>query len=384
MSESANNLHALRRELNVLAYLGLALLVVFSVFFLYFWPLLQVTVLLIQSAIIWLFCIYRALGFMALNRLDDNSPNYADLGWANRLSLLRGWLIALTAGFIFQPGLSENIIVFPALAYLIAAVIDRIDGYIARITKHQSLLGSRLDTEFDALGLLIAPLLAVWLGQIHWSYLSVSLAYYLFQWGQYRRLRNSRPVFPLAANPERRAVAGFQMGFLAVILWPILEPPATTIAGFAFMLPLLVGFLIDWLTVSGRINRGSSDTNNLLLEAYKLIQQLLLPLGRILIGLLLGLSFYRKDIFSTDSIITTGIGLLVILCALMILAGMAGRVFALIMSCLFCWLLLSYEMTLIDTALLCCIIWIMQLGTGKFSLWLWDDRWVKKYDGSSS
>ena len=84
-------------------------------------------------------------------------------------------------------------------------------------------LGTELDTVYDAVGLLIAPVLAVTYGQLHWSYLLVSIAYYLFVIGiKLREFRGLR-VIELPPNISRRAIAGFQMGFVAVVLLPCIS-----------------------------------------------------------------------------------------------------------------------------------------------------------------
>ncbi|MBN4075809.1 CDP-alcohol phosphatidyltransferase family protein [Gammaproteobacteria bacterium AH-315-E17] len=330
--------------------------------------------------------IHRAVKLLNLNRSSMQLALYPNLGGANRLTLLRGFLIALTGGFIFHANLSEKIILIPALSYFFAAIIDRVDGYIARLTKHESLLGTKLDIEFDALGLLIAPLLAVWIGQIHWSYLSVSLAYYLFQWGLYWRSKQNKPIYQLPTNMSRRAIAGFQMGFLAVVLWPILSPPATMVAGIAFMLPLLAGFIMDWLTVSGRIKLNGSKSLNFSQTLNNATQIVLLPSLRVLIVLLLCLSLIKTNTFPLlgegPSPINPIFLISLVFSTLMILLGINGRFFAVILSCLLCWFFISHEMQFLDGILLATVIWVMQFGTGKYSLWIWDDKWVNRYDGA--
>lgn len=383
MSTSSPADKALSQELSLIGGLGAALLLVFHGFFLQFWPMQQVLTLAVQGSLIWLICLYRCYLLLALNRASMNSAPYAKLGWANRLSLARAWLIAFTASFIFQPNISQNIVIFPALAYFLAAIIDRVDGYVARISRQQSLLGEKLDTETDALGLLVAPLLAIWLGQIHWSYLAVSLAYYLYQAGLYWRRRQNLQIHPLPKNPERRAIAGFQMGFLAVVLWPVLTPPATTIAGFAFMLPLLAGFIVDWLTSAGTIQREDPGTERRLNKLYHLIQYPLLPLLRLGLAVLLVFSCYQKQVFITGFFQQPAMVLVILACVGMIVLGYAGRLSALILTCLFAYFLRDYQVNVIDALVLMFSIWLMQLGTGKYSAGLWDDKWVKRYDGAS-
>jgi CDP-diacylglycerol--glycerol-3-phosphate 3-phosphatidyltransferase len=369
-------------QLKRISIAGICLLLVFSVFFLKFWPLLQVCALAAQSCLVWLICCFRTKSLLTLNRAAPDSALHPDLGWANCLSLSRAWLIAFTAGFIFQPEMNSIILLFPALAYFLAALIDRIDGYVARISGQQSLLGEKLDTEFDALGLMVAPLLAVWIGQIHWSYLSVSLAYYLFQAGLIWRRRHNLPVHPLAKNPERRALAGFQMGFLAVVIWPILVPPATVIAGIAFMLPLLIGFCIDWLSCSGRIQREAPWVQLYFAQSTILIQAYLLPIFRVTLCILFVMSLHQKSIFPANSQVELFLVVFMSMCCLMIFLGVLGRISALVFCCLFAFWLMDYAMTLSDILVLMIVVWLMQLGTGNYSFFLWDDHWVKRYDGS--
>jgi hypothetical protein len=58
-------------------------------------------------------------------------------------------------------------------------------------------------------------------------------------------------VYELASNSTRRPFAGAQMGFAVVVLYPLFSPPGTTFAAALFAVPFLVGFMIDWLQVSG-------------------------------------------------------------------------------------------------------------------------------------
>lgn len=386
MMKQPSATRTLARESRQITYTGFLLLIVFTMFFQYIWPFSKALQWGLQSGLIWLWVLSRVHQQLELNRASVQQAVYDHLGWANRLTILRGFLIALCGGFIFQSNLSKIILILPALSYFFAAIIDRIDGYIARKSRQESLLGTKLDIEYDALGLLIAPILAVWIGQIHWTYLSVSLAYYLFQWGLYWRKRQELPVFQLPVNMSRRAIAGFQMGFLAVVLWPILAPPATIVAGAAFMLPLLIGFLIDWLTVSGRLNLDSDKSKAFFAQTHILIHNILLPALRIMILALLLLTLGSNAVFSSlvNGIEFGNLIQIVILLfpALMILFGLNGRLFAVILSCLLAWFYLSYPMQIHDALLLAAVIWIMQLGTGKYSLWLWDDKWVNRYDGA--
>jgi len=334
---------------------------------------------LLQAGLLWILVIYEARGYLPLNRKGPEKVLYSRLGLANRLTILRGWLIAFTGGFLFQQSPPGVLALLPAGFYAVSAIIDRIDGFAARKTGQVSQMGMELDTVFDALGLAIAPLLAVWYGKIHWSYLLVSCAYYLFQWGLGIRHKNALPLFALKPKLSRRAIAGFQMGFIAVVLFPVFQPPATRIAGFAFMLPVLTGFLIDWLVVSGRISEQSLINHNVLKRGEKLINFFIQPVLRLfLAGFLLTWSVRHTENIADNPLILYGM----IALGLLILLGVLGRSSALALVLLLGWYCSSHPISLIDDMILPVAVWILVLGTGHFSLWTWDDDWVNRYDGT--
>lgn len=330
---------------------------------------------LLIAAGLWMFVCWQLWQRVELNRAGEGAPVYPRLGWANRLTLLRGGLIAGTGGFLFQP-MAEGIIAWvPGLLYSIAAILDRIDGFVARRSKQTSLLGSELDTVYDALGLLVAPLLAVGYGKIHWSFLLVSAAYYIFVWGLYWRRTHNLPVYPLMPSMLRRTLAGFQMGFIAFILLPCFYAPLTIVIGIAFMLPILMGFIVDWLVVSGRIQ---SHTTNI--EIFSRLAQISHNIFQPLLRVLL---FIAVVIFvaSANGILSpeATIGLLIMTGAVVL--GLASRVAALILLVLIALLQGDKPIDAIIAVMVFSCAWLMLLGAGRFSLWQWDDHWVNSRDG---
>ncbi|MDX2493761.1 MAG: CDP-alcohol phosphatidyltransferase family protein [Desulfuromusa sp.] len=338
---------------------------------------------ILQAGLLWILVLYEANRYLPLNRNSSESDPYPRLGLANRLTILRGWLIACTGGFLFQQSPSGGLAFVPAGFYAVSAIIDRIDGYAARKTGQVSQMGMELDTIFDALGLAIAPLLAVWYGKIHWSYLLVSCAYYLFKWGLRYRRKNGLPVYVLKPKLSRRAIAGFQMGFIAGVLFPVFQPPATQIAGFAFMLPVLTGFMIDWLVVSGRISGKSFISHNVLERGENVISFFTQPLLRlILAGSLLTWSLQYTENISKPTQDNPLILYAMIAFGVLILLGIMGRISALALILLLGWYDSSHLISLIDYIILTATVWILVLGTGRFSLYTWDDDWVNRYDGA--
>ena len=162
----------------------------------------------LQAGLIWGFVCQFTWWQLSLNRANEHAPLYHTLGLGNRLTILRGGLIAVTGGFLFLP----HEVWFAALPYSLSVILDRVDGFVARRYKQTSLLGTQLDITFDALGLMIAPLMAISSGQIHWSYFLLSIAYYIYQAGLHYRKKQALPIYSSPENSLRRTLAGFQMG----------------------------------------------------------------------------------------------------------------------------------------------------------------------------
>jgi CDP-diacylglycerol--glycerol-3-phosphate 3-phosphatidyltransferase len=62
------------------------------------------------------------------------------------------------------------------------------------------------------------------------------------------------------------------MGILAVFLWPIARPPGTVLAELIIGVPLLIGFIRDWLLVSGTLDHED--------PGYKRIKRIFYSVGR--------------------------------------------------------------------------------------------------------
>jgi CDP-diacylglycerol--glycerol-3-phosphate 3-phosphatidyltransferase len=189
-------------------------------------------------------------------------PNF---GAGNQLTILRGVMIAFLAGFLFSPWPPGWLGWLPGLIYILAALLDLFDGFLARRTNQVTRLGEILDINLDGLGVLVACLLIVQYGQVPFWYLLVGLARYLFLTGEWALKKIGKSVFELAPNPARRPLAGVQMGFIAAVLLPIFSPPSTFLVAGLFAAPFLVGFFYDWLIVSGvlSLNTHAEDGTSL-------------------------------------------------------------------------------------------------------------------------
>ena len=366
----------MKQELQVIAILGGSILLIGFCLLGFIENWANAGAWLVMAGLLWGFvcrCVFQRL---ELNRASAEALLYTTLGWGNRLTILRGGLISLTGGFLFLDQDKALNVLLPASLYTLAAILDRLDGFVARRSRQVSLLGNELDITFDALGLVIAPLLAISLGKIHGSYLVLSMAYYIYQWGLQRRRSLDLPIYALPPNTLRRTLAGFQMGFIAVALWPVLNPALTTIASVAFMLPVLFGFVMDWWAVSGRLQ--PQVLNTLDIFSGKFFQ----PGLRLLLILLLFWVVQDDGLFALAGIndymqvfgLLLSVGLIVL--------GLVGRLGALLLIMLLGWQHPGVAIDFMGTMLIFTISWILLLGTGRFSLWQWDDEWVKRYDGA--
>lgn len=189
---------------------------------------------------------------LPLNRAP-NGTLYDTFGPGNVLSLARALAIGLLAGFLFAPWPQGALAWLIAGLYTAASIADGFDGYLARRSGRVTGLGQWLDLELDGLGILVVSLLGIGYGQLPFWFISVGLVRYLFVAGLWWRDRQGLPVYDLAPSTHRRILAGMMMGMLTVVLWPILPPPMSNIAATMIAVPVLLGFLRDWLVVSGHM-----------------------------------------------------------------------------------------------------------------------------------
>lgn len=328
------------------------------------------------------------------NRRRGESTLLPTLGAGNLLTLLRGLALGLLAGFLFSPWPPGRLAWIPALLYTTAIIADYLDGYLARITHHATVLGETLDIEFDALGILIVTSLAIHYGQLPWWYLCVGLSRYLFLLGIWWRKRQGKPVYDLPPSTNRRTVAGFQMGFMSVTLWPLVYPPVTTLAGLVFVVPFVASFMRDWFVVSGHID----PTSALYLKARQMTAivtsrwlPIVLRMGVVMVmaGLVLpvrGNVPQQTALFAWPGvpfpeIVATAISLMALMATLMLILGVAGRLAALGMIVAASANILASGLEIRNGFLLAGAIALMFLGSGTLSCWRPEDAILRRRAG---
>ena len=314
------------------------------------------------------------------------------LGVANWLTIGRGFLIGALGGFLFQesPGYAAGaqwLIWLPGAMYIVAVLLDYLDGYVARVMRSESRLGEWLDTKIDALGLLVAPVLAIGYDRLPVYYISVGLAYYLFQFGLWRRNQNNRPVIEIKAHPAKRMIAGFQMGLVAVALLPVFSRPAMTVAATIFMIPLLAGFLRDALVAGGyaRVNnlqqtRWDRNFDFLSTKWLPFFLRLIISLTGIYLLYEVIVSPATGDYNTAMAMLNAAMPFrlpampLIAAAGFMIAVGFMARMVALLSSILLAGTLTAWDSPFSLFLLLACALTLMLTGSGRGSIWQPEDR----------
>ncbi len=320
-------------------------------------------------------------------RLPENHPPgestpLPTLGLPNLISMARGFMLAALAGFLLSPPPEGWLAWMPGALYTAAIVVDYLDGIAARVTGRSTVLGQTLDLEFDALGILIAPLVAVWHGQLPAWFLLASAARYVFALGVWLRKRQGKPVYDLTPSTTRRALAGIQMGFISATLWPVLKPDAIALAAGVVIAPFLAGFVRDWLVVSGAVRPDSAGYRRVM-DTVGHIFRGWLPVGLRAITAAVMLGAWSGAIFPAyRATLAHGAVLQIALLALTV-AGVAGRLAATL-------LLIVTGLALAGSALnpgaaliVASTSGLMVLGGGALTLWRPDEVFLaRRYGGS--
>ncbi|WP_049898206.1 CDP-alcohol phosphatidyltransferase family protein [Halococcus agarilyticus] len=198
---------------------------------------------------------------LTANRSLGLGTRLRSLGVANAVTLLRGGLFAVVAGFVVVPP-DTSLAWVPAACYGVGAALDRVDGLVARTVGRPTELGERLDMAFDTFGFVAAPVVAVLWGQLPVWYLSLSAARYVFRGAKYCRQRRGRTLFDRPDSDLGKYLAGVQMVFLTIALAPAIPTDLVVAVAPAVLAPSLAvfvrdyGYVAGWLPIDGRAGRN--------------------------------------------------------------------------------------------------------------------------------
>jgi CDP-diacylglycerol--glycerol-3-phosphate 3-phosphatidyltransferase len=352
----------------------------------------------VQAALILVYLLWHFRRGLPDNHRRGETTLMPALGLGNRLTLLRGLVIGLLAGFLFLPRPTGGLFAWtPTILYTVIIVLDYLDGYAARVTNHVTKLGETLDSICDMLALLVAISLLVSYGQLPAWYLLVGLAAYLYRLALWWRQRHQRPIFDLPSSRQRRMLAGFQMGFISVLLWPFNYPAtATALASMAMATPLLASFWRDWLVVSGRLDPHSTRYRTWHQRLSVVFRAWLPTLLRVGVGLL-SLAYLWPIVFSPaqrevlflwpgtpDPTFTASLlALLTLVTTPMLVLGLLTRLAALGLLVPTVITILAGGFNELSGSLLVGLMVLMLLGGGRWSLWRLDDSWFTVQAGKA-
>ena len=170
------------------------------------------------------------------------------------ITLTRASLVVVLFGFVLVEPPAAPTSWIPGALFAAAAVLDLVDGAVARATDATSETGARLDVEIDALTVLIGAALAVRYGMAPLVFLAVGVARYAFVAGIRLRRRRGLAVHELGASTVRRGVGAVAMATIWLALLPIPGQAASRALATVVVVPFLFAFLRDWLVVSGRLD----------------------------------------------------------------------------------------------------------------------------------
>ena len=179
---------------------------------------------------------------IAIAALREHHP-YPRFGPANVVTTVRALLVATVAGFI-----GENVVPLLAVAVAgfaaVAAVLDGLDGWLARRTGLASAFGARFDVEVDALLIQVLAVIA-WQDQKAGTWVLASgLVRYAFVaagriWPWMRA--------PLTPTRRARLICVLQVIALIVAILPSMTPPLSHGIAAAGLALLCYSFFADTL-----------------------------------------------------------------------------------------------------------------------------------------
>jgi len=164
-------------------------------------------------------------------------------GAANQITLVRALLVAGLATLIGQPA-TPTVAWSVVFIAIVAALLDGVDGWIARRTGTVSAFGARFDIETDAALILVLAILVWQYGKAGpWVLLSGLLRYAFVAAGWVWPWMRA----PLAPSLRGKIICVVQIVALIVAMAPTIAPPMSSLVAAVALLALCHSFLVDTL-----------------------------------------------------------------------------------------------------------------------------------------
>jgi phosphatidylglycerophosphate synthase len=176
---------------------------------------------------------------------------FGRFGRANQLTTARAVIVVLVASLVGESPAPREAAMAAAAGFG-AAMLDGVDGWLARQTGMASAFGARFDVEIDALLIQALAVLAWTHGKAGpWVLLSGLLRYAFvgagWVWSWLRR--------PLTPTRRGRMICGLQLAALVVAIVPAVTSPISAAIAACGLAALCYSFLIDLL----RLWRGARE-----------------------------------------------------------------------------------------------------------------------------
>jgi phosphatidylglycerophosphate synthase len=187
------------------------------------------------------YAVGAALIWLALR--DPHRHPHSRCGAANRLTLLRFALCALLAGLLGEANARGDALLWLLIvSATVTAVLDAVDGTLARRSGLASEFGARFDMETDAWLTLVLCLLLLHFDKLGAWVLAAGLMRYAFV--------SAARIWPWLAAPlppsrRRQAVCVAQITTLIVCLCPIVPRALATALAAASLAALTLSFALD-------------------------------------------------------------------------------------------------------------------------------------------
>ena len=164
-------------------------------------------------------------------------------GIANQITLVRAILVAGLAILVGHPPTSAEAWRIVSIA-TVAAVLDGLDGWVARRTGTVSAFGMRFDMETDAALILVLAVLVWQFGKAGpWVLLSGVLRYCFVAAGWLLPWMRA----PLSSTLRGKFICVVQIIALIVALAPAIPPSASSLVAAVGLVALCYSFLVDTL-----------------------------------------------------------------------------------------------------------------------------------------